>query len=125
MTSDLVTPADTERRIMEIDQRLEELVEEHRDAVEQLATAEAAYQRSYLSAHITSIMEHPKRRVGEHETVAQLAAIDEYEGLQHAKGLERTIREAQHSYRQVLSSFQSLNANVRHQAGLTRYGGGR
>lgn len=123
--TELVTPASVEKRITDIDERIESLLEHHEQASEALALADAAYKRAYLAAHITSLNQFPKRRVGEHQTIAEQAAMDEYEALMLAKANERTIRESLHSLRQILSSYQSLNGNVRDAAALNRYGRGR
>jgi hypothetical protein len=121
--NEVVTPALVENEIMRVIARLDELVDEQAAAAERLSAAKAAYERAYLVSHLASVTEHPKRKVGEHETVARHAALEEYEELTFAEEHERALRHEAHTRRQELSALQSLNGNVRQAAGLSGYTG--
>jgi predicted nucleic acid-binding Zn-ribbon protein len=125
VVSDAATLHDVVDRINAIQERLEELIEEHRKAADEFAAAEAAYERAFLTAHVRSLEDHTERKVGAHETYARHAALDEYERRESAKANELVVRHAQHSLRQVLSAYQTLGKFVADEAGHNRYGRSR
>jgi primosomal protein N'' len=125
VVSDAATLHDVVDRINAIQERLEELIEEHRKAADEFAAAEAAYERAFLTAHVASLEEHPTRKVDAHNSYARHAAVDAYEAREAAKATEMVIRHAQHSLRQVLSAYQTLGKFVADEAGHNRYGRSR
>jgi len=87
--------------------RLLEAIDEHGQACEEEAEALATYNETYLTAHLTSLEEHPDRKVAHHETVAQSAAAGAKRQATFATSHRRALGEEMHSLRQVLSSIQT------------------
>lgn len=122
---DHTTVVDVLDRIAAIQERLEELIEDHFKAGERFHVADSAYEAAFLSAHIASMEEHPERTVGAHNSYARYAALDQYKELQGAKALENVIRHAMHSLRAVLSAWQTTGKFTADAAGHGAYGRGR
>lgn len=118
------TVLEIEQTVREMTSRLRELTGEHRAQCVRLAKARAAYERAFLSAHLRSLVDHPKRKVDEHKTHARSECIDEYEQLCIAEELEKAIRHEMHSIRQILVSQGTLGRFAADEAGHGRYGRG-
>ena len=106
-TYEPLTPAQAEHRMRECAGRLLEAIDEHGQACEEEAEALATYNETYLTAHLTSLEEHPDRKVAHHETVAQSAAAGAKRQATFATSHRRALGEEMHSLRQVLSSIQT------------------
>lgn len=81
--------------------------------------AEGRYKKARQEAHARSTLEHPKRRVAEHETVADAEAFDEWAYFNALSYQLKSLKEKMHSLRQVLSAYQT---QARSEADATRTG---
>lgn len=97
---------------------LRDAVLEHDRLCGELPALEAAHKLAKLKAHAASTTFHPERKVKEHEVAADEASFSEWAKLNAAEYGLKALKEKMHSYRQVLSAFQT---QVRSEAELTRY----
>lgn len=110
------TPVEAEQRMRQVAARLLDIVDEHAALVGELGTAKADYHETYHLAHIASIDQHPARKVAEHESRAQAAALEPHRRMVMLEERDKAMRHEAHSLRQVLSSIQT---NARTMAGVT------
>lgn len=96
---------------------LRDRLAQHDEICTRLHAAEVAHKRAYLQAHAASTSFHPDRKVKEHEVAAEEASFAAWETLNGLQYELRAAKEAMHSLRQVLSSFQT---QARAEADLTR-----
>lgn len=87
--------------------RLRDAIAEHDELCTQLADVEKAHKRAYLKAHANSTAMHSYRKVKEHEVAAEEASFDEWAELNALQYRMKALKEAMHSYRQILSSYQT------------------
>jgi hypothetical protein len=114
---DPTTVLEVESTVREMTQRLRRLTAEHRDQCIELGKSRAAHERAFLTAHLRSLIEHPKRKVDEHKTYARSESIAEFERLAIAEELEKAMRHEMHSIRQILVSQGTLGRFVAEEAG--------
>lgn len=107
-----LTPFQIEERMRRVSRRLLAAIDEHKTAAETLGESKADYHRKYHEAHISSMVDHPDRKVGGHESYAQLQAADEYRAMVVAEEVEKSLRNEMHSLRQVLSALQTHHKHV-------------
>ena len=91
---------------------------EHDRVCAELPGLEAAHKLAKLKAHAASTTFHPERKVKEHEVAADEASFDQWAKLNAAEYGLKALKEKMHSYRQILSAFQT---QIRNEAELTRY----
>lgn len=72
-----------------------------------LVGAEAEHKNALLSAHATSTVMHPERKVKEHDVAAEQASFDQWRRLNALQYEARALREKMHSLRQILSAYQT------------------
>ncbi len=113
---------EVQRTIADISDRLTELIDQHEAASSALAVAESAWERTYHARRAELYLSDSKLKVDAVESIARTAAMDEYDALLIAKQAESTIRHAMHSYRSVLSAYQTTGRFLSDDAGHGRYG---
>src|SRR5262249_18119800 len=111
-----VTPhaAETELR------RLSHKLEDRTDALAGYLLTAADADVRYKLAHARALLRAEGETVAEREAVAILAVEDELRERKRSEAVADACREAVRSLRAQLSAVQSVNANVRHLAGLDR-----
>lgn len=102
-----LSPLQAEQRMRELSRRLLEIVEERRKLAEELAGAIADYHQAFHKAHIESLVDHPKRKVAEHQSYAELIAADAYRSKTVLEKMDRSLADEAHSVRQILSALQT------------------
>jgi hypothetical protein len=110
-----LTPAQCETEM----RRLAHKLEERTDALAGLLEAAAEADVAYKVAFATALLKATGNTVSEREARATLAVEAELRERKHAEAIADACREAVRSLRDQLSAVQSVNANIRFQAGLT------
>lgn len=113
---------DVEQKLAEYADALVELIDEHEKLTDELARAEAAYERKFHAKRAELYLSGEKMRVDAIESIARHHAADEYDALVLVRYRESFARHAMHSLRQVLSAFQTRGKFVADEAGHGRYG---
>ncbi len=98
---------DVEQKLAEYADALVELIDEHEKLTDELARAEAAYERKFHAKRAELYLSGEKMRVDAIESIARHHAADEYDALVLVRYRESFARHAMHSFRQVLSAFQT------------------
>jgi hypothetical protein len=109
-----VTPAQAERELRRLAQKLEERT----DALAGFLRDAAAADVSYRLAHARALLRAEGDTVGEREAHALLAVENELRERKATEAVADAAKESVRSLRDQLSAVQSVNANVRHLAGL-------
>lgn len=113
---------DVEQKLAEYADALVDLIGEHEKLTDELARAEATYERKFHAKRAELYLSGEKMRVDAIESIAKTHAADEYDHLVVVRYREAFARHAMHSYRQVLSAFQTRGKFVADEAGHGRYG---
>lgn len=86
---------------------LRQAVRDHDQLCAELPALTANHKRDYLKAHAASTTFHPERKVKEHEIEAEQSSFDSWAALNAAEYGLKALKEKMHSYRQILSAFQT------------------
>jgi hypothetical protein len=109
-----VTPAQAEAEL----RRLARKLEAQCDALAGLLRAAAEADVQYRLAFAKALLAAKGSTVAEREAAATLACADELRERKHSEAVSDACRESVRSLRDQLSAVQSVNANIRHLAGL-------
>ena len=102
------SPEDVERHILEVLYRLETGALFERETVEQASAAETAFNRKFNATVDASDQSAADRRKAE----AMVAADAEYEAWMRAKMVKEAVKQTMHNLRAVLSGYQSTARSV-------------
>jgi hypothetical protein len=110
-----VTPVQTEAEL----RRLARKLEAKTDSLADLLVAAAKEDVNYRISHARALLA-ADGTVQERDAIAVLAVADELTNRKITEAVADAARESVRSLRDQLSAVQSVNANVRHLAGLDR-----
>lgn len=108
-----LTEDEVARSLRIVQRRAWDVAREYSTMPRILADAEAEAARAYLEAHARSVIEHPDRRVGEHENAAKLAALDAENEAVYLRLRERALRKEMELLDKLLSTLQTQSASFR------------
>lgn len=104
----IYTPEDVERHILEVLHRLETGALFERETVEAASATEMAFTRKFNAAVDASEQSAADRRKAE----AMVKADAEYEAMMQAKMVKEAVKQTMHNLRAVLSGYQSTARSV-------------
>jgi hypothetical protein len=104
----IYTPEDVERHILEVLYRLETGALFERETVEAASATEMAFTRKFNAAVDASEQSAADRRKAE----AMVKADAEYEAMMQAKMVKEAVKQTMHNLRAVLSGYQSTARSV-------------
>jgi hypothetical protein len=104
----IYTPEDVERHILEVLYRLETGALFERETVEAASATEMAFTRKFNAAVDASEQSAADRRKAE----AMVKADAEYEAMMRAKMVKEAVKQTMHNLRAVLSGYQSTARSV-------------
>jgi hypothetical protein len=110
----MLTPAATEAELRRLAKKLEQRTDELAPLLQAAAEADVAYRVEYAKALLVA----DGKTVGDREAQATLDTEKELWARKTSEATADACREAVRSLRDQLSAVQSVNANVRHAAGL-------
>ena len=110
----MITPTEVEAELVRLADRLEHKSDELAGLLEAAAKADVAFRL----AHARALLRADGDTVAEREAEATLAVEAELRERKTTEAVADACREAVRSLRDQLSAVQSVNANVRHLAGL-------
>lgn len=110
----MLTPAATEAEL----RRLAKKLEERTDALAELLQAAAEADVTYRLTYAKALLAADGKTVSDREAQATLHTAAELYERKTTEAVADACREAVRSLRDQLSAVQSVNANVRHAAGL-------
>lgn len=111
--TDPLTEDEVARSLRIVQRRSWDVAREYSTMPRILADAEAEAARTFLTAHAESVLNHPERRVGEHENAAKLAALDAENEAVYLRLRERALRKEMELLDKLLSTLQTQSASFR------------
>jgi hypothetical protein len=112
----MLTPGQTENELQRLSNKLEAKTDHLASLLSEAAEAEVTYKIAYAKALLTS----EGKTVAEREAKALISVEDLLMKRKTTEAIASACLESVRSIRDQLAAMQSLNANVRNQAGLSR-----
>jgi hypothetical protein len=111
----VITPTETEAELHRLATKREEQTDDLAGLLQTAAEADVAFKLAYA----TALLGAEGDTVSEREARATLAVEAELRERKHTEAIADAAKEAVRSLRDQLRAVQSVNANVRYQAGLS------